>query len=219
MAGDIILNFKWISKWKLLIRQVGSMDMETLGLKLHSYLDKVRIHTSLGMEFSIIIRSIKKFLDHNMRWRIKGWSIILLIMVEETRIFILITVDILRCITQSNGRQKGRFMKNLLISKQSQILWWRPKTYFTNLMEVAETRMLSKYFLFYHSLTAIYFPFRTTSGGSFNTLQSNYDFRSRFMASLRTYQKSRRETPAQYCSPTYKKPLKASAIPMDSTAE
>lgn len=59
----------------------------------------------------------------------------------------------------------------------------------------------------------------TTSGGSFNTLQSNYDFRSRFMASLRTYQKSRRETPAQYCSPTYKKPLKASAIPMDSTAE
>ena len=193
--------------------------METLGLKLHSYQDKVRIHTSLGMEFFIIIRNIKKFLDHNMRWRIKGWSTTQLIMVEETRIFILITVALLRCITQSNGRQKGRFTKNLNISKQNQIQWWKPKTYFTNLMEVEGTHILSKYFLSYHSLTAIYFPFRSTSGGSFNTLQSNYDFRSRFMASLRTYQKSRRETPAQYCSPTYKKPLKASAIPMDSTAE
>ena len=39
----------------------------------------------------------------------------------------------------------------------------------------------------------------TTSGGSFNTLQSTFDYRIKFMNSLRTYEKSRRETPLQFC--------------------
>jgi hypothetical protein len=46
----------------------------------------------------------------------------------------------------------------------------------------------------------------STSGGSFNTLQSNFDYRSKFMNSLRHYEKSRRETPMQFQSSP--KPLK-----------
>ena len=57
--------------------------------------------------------------------------------------------------------------------------------YFTGVMALAEIPILSKFLLvFYGNL------FRNTSGGHFNTIQSNFEYRETFKHSLRKYERS-----------------------------
>ena len=58
--------------------------------------------------------------------------------------------------------------------------------FFIGVMELVETLILSKFFSFFDQLCEI----RNTSGGHFNTIQSNFEYRETFKQSLRKYERS-----------------------------